>query len=354
MQKLFRTIDTNVNRAYEGLRVLEDMTRFDYNSKSVSEGLRILKDKIRNSIMEHLSDCLLQRDSVNDIIFSASQEHGADRKKSALQLLEENFKRVQEALKSIEETLKVVNRYELSKVYEGYRFTAYNLEKEFYGLYFRTFKKEKLDTDLYCLTAEEYSLGRSNIEVVKAMLSAGIKIIQYREKEKKMLHKYNECVKIRELTYDAGTTFVVNDDLDLAMMVGADGVHIGQDDLPLEKVRELVGEEMIIGVSTHSPQQAQDAISKGADYIGVGPIFSTGTKKDVCDPVGFEYLDYAVKNVNIPFVAIGGIKEHNITEIKARGVKMIAMVTEIVGAENIEKKIERIRKKLSSVDTGSV
>jgi len=244
------------------------------------------------------------------------------------------------------------NRYELSKMYEDYRFSAHNLKKDFCDLCSQAIKSEKLDTDLYCLTAEEYSLGRSNIEVVKAMLSAGIKIIQYREKEKKMLHKYNECVKIRELTYAAGATFIVNDDIDLAMMVEADGVHIGQYDLPIEKVRELVGKEMIIGVSTHSPQQAQDAIAKGADYIGVGPIFSTRTKKDVCAPVGFEYLDYAVKNVNIPFVAIGGIKEHNITEIKARGAKMIAMVTEIVGAENIEKKIESIRNKLSSICTG--
>jgi len=349
VKKFFRIIDANVSRASESLGVLEDMARLCYDSKSVSEGLRVLKDDIRNSIMEHMPDCLSQGALVDDIVFSASQEHDAGRRKSALQLLEENFKMVQEALRSIEETLKVINRYELSKVFEGYRFTAYKLEKEFYGLYFQNLKREKLDTDLYCLTAEEYSLGRSNIEVVKAMLSAGIKIIQYREKEKKMLHKYNECVKIRELTYDAGATFIVNDDVDLAMMVGADGVHIGQDDLPVEKVRELVGEEMIIGVSTHSPRQAQDAISRGADYIGVGPIFSTRTKKDVCAPVGLEYLDYAVKNVNIPFVAIGGIKEHNITEIKARGAKMIAMVTEIVGAENIEKKIESIRKKLSSV-----
>jgi len=301
--------------------------------------------------MEHISDCLTQRDSDSDIGLVKSQELDIDRKESVLQLLETNFRKVQEALRCIEETLKLVNGYRLSKVYESYRFTACNLEKEFYRLYYRTFKMKKLDTDLYCLTAEEYSLGRSNIEVVKAMLSAGIRVIQYREKEKKMLHKYHECVKIREFTYDAGATFIVNDDLDLAMMVGADGVHIGQDDLPIEKVRELAGEEMIIGVSTHSPQQAKDAIAKGADYIGVGPIFSTKTKKDVCDPVGFEYLDYAVKNVSIPFVAIGGIKEHNVAEIKARGAKIIAMVTEIVGAENIEKKIESIRKKLSCVYT---
>lgn len=235
------------------------------------------------------------------------------------------------------------------KAREDISASCYNNNKVPADLSTLNFKRKKLETDLYCLTAEEYSLGRSNIEVVKAMLRGGIKVIQYREKEKKMLQKYKECVKIRELTYDAGTTFIVNDDVDLAMLVGADGVHIGQDDLPVEKVRELVGEKMIIGVSTHSPRQARDAIAKGADYIGVGPIFSTRTKKDVCAPVGFEYLDFAVKNVKIPFVAIGGIKEHNISIIKARGAKMIAMVTEIVGAKDIEKKIESIRNSLSRV-----
>jgi thiamine-phosphate pyrophosphorylase len=200
-----------------------------------------------------------------------------------------------------------------------------------------------LDTDLYCLTAEEHSLGRSNVHVVAEMLEAGIKLIQYREKEKEGLPRYRECLEIRRLTRDAGAIFIVNDYVDLAIMVDADGVHLGQDDYPIEVVRPLVGEDMIIGMSTHSTEQAQDAISRGADYIGVGPLFRTFTKKNVCEPVGFEYLDYAVANISIPFVAIGGIKTHNVAEVRRHGARCVALVTEIVGAPNIRARIAEIR-----------
>lgn len=203
-----------------------------------------------------------------------------------------------------------------------------------------------MDTDLYCITSEEHSKGRSNIEVVNEMIKAGVKVIQYREKEKKLLHKYNECLKIRDMTREAGVTFIVNDHIDLAILVRADGVHIGQEDLPIEKVRELVGEEMIIGVSTHSPEQAEDAVKRGADYIGVGPIYRTYTKKDVCDPVGLDYLRYVVRNISVPHVAIGGIKEHNMQEVLECGAKCLAMVTEIVGTDNIGEKIRAIKEKM--------
>ena len=204
-----------------------------------------------------------------------------------------------------------------------------------------------LEADIYGITAQEYSLGRSNIEVVARMIDSGIKIIQYREKEKKARQKYEECLKIREMTRKAGVTFIINDHVDLALLVEADGVHLGQDDLPPEKVRKLVGEEMIIGLSTHSPDQAESAVRSGVDYIGVGPIFATKTKKDVCDPVGLEYLDYVVRNIGLPFVAIGGIKEHNLTEVSRRGAKCIALVTEIVGAGDIGAKVCAIRAVLS-------
>jgi thiamine-phosphate pyrophosphorylase len=201
-------------------------------------------------------------------------------------------------------------------------------------------------TGLYCLTGEEFSRGRSNIEVVRAMIRSDVKIIQYREKDKTSAQKYRECVTIRELTRQAGVTFIVNDDVALAMLVKADGVHLGQDDLPPEKVRELVGPEMMIGLSTHTREQGQNAVQKGVDYIGVGPIYRTYTKKNVGEPVGLEYLDYVVKNLNIPFVAIGGIKENNLHEVMAGGARCIAMVTEIVGASDIESKITNIQRKL--------
>ncbi len=200
-----------------------------------------------------------------------------------------------------------------------------------------------LDTDLYGITAEQFSLGRNSVDVVGQMLEAGVKLVQYREKEKETGPKYRECREIRRLTREAGAVFIVNDHPDLALMVEADGVHLGQDDYPIEPVRELVGEEMIIGISTHAPAQAEEAIRRGADYIGVGPLFATFTKKGVCKPVGLEYLDFAVQKVSIPFVAIGGIKTHNVGEVRRHGARCISIVTEIVGAPDIRGKIMEIR-----------
>ncbi len=201
------------------------------------------------------------------------------------------------------------------------------------------------ETDLYCITAEIHSKGRDNIEVVKQMIAAGVRIIQYREKEKSMKEKYEQCLRIRELTRHADVFFIVNDHVDLAVLVKADGLHLGQDDLPIKHVREIIGGNMLIGMSTHSPDQATAAVAQGADYIGVGPIFKTYTKKDVCDPVGFEYLEHVVASQPpIPFITIGGIKSHNIEEILNRGAKCTALVTEIVGADNIGKKIAEIRR----------
>lgn len=200
-----------------------------------------------------------------------------------------------------------------------------------------------LKKGIYGITAEEYSRGRGNLEVVREMIAAGIKIIQYREKEKTLREKYDQCLQIREMTREAGVTFIVNDHVDMALLVGADGVHIGQDDLPPEKIRILAGEQFIIGMSTHSPAQARAALSSGVDYIGVGPIYQTKTKKDVCAPVGLGYLEYVVENINIPFVAIGGIKERNIQEVARRGARCIALVTEIVGAADISAKVRALR-----------
>ena len=208
-------------------------------------------------------------------------------------------------------------------------------------------RSKLLKTDLYGITAEKYSRGRTNIEVVEKMIEGGVEIIQYREKKKSMRAKYQQCRKIRKLTARAGVNLIVNDDVDLAQAVGADGVHVGQEDLPVRVIRDLLGSKKIIGLSTHSPKQAQKAAKKPVDYIGVGPIFPTNTKADVCEAVGFEYLEYVVENIDLPFVAIGGIKEDNIKQVQARGADCFALVTEIVEAEDIVKKIADLRAKLN-------
>jgi thiamine-phosphate pyrophosphorylase len=207
--------------------------------------------------------------------------------------------------------------------------------------------KKILNSVLYCLTDSEHSCGRDNIEVVSDMIEAGVKIIQYREKDKSMREKYLQCMKIRELTKKAGVTFIVNDHVDLAVITGADGVHIGQGDMPVFEVRKLLGHNKIIGLSTHSPEQVKQAEKDGVDYIGAGPVFETKTKKDVCEPVGLGYIDYVSKNTELPFVAIGGIKEHNVNDVIRHGAKCIAMVTEITGADNIVNKIKSINRTIT-------
>ncbi len=132
-----------------------------------------------------------------------------------------------------------------------------------------------------------------------------------------------ECEKIRKITADAHVPFIINDFLDIAMITGADGVHMGQTDLPMPAVKQLAP-HLLAGCSTHSPAQAVQAKADGADYIGVGPLFATRTKEDVCDPVGLDYLEHVATHVDIPFVAIGGIKRHNLAQVVSRGQNRVS------------------------------
>ncbi len=214
----------------------------------------------------------------------------------------------------------------------------------------RCLRKKQLPEGIYGVLGEKFSLGRSNVEVAAMMVDAGIDILQYREKvqDKSCRQMLEECEQIRKITADARVPFIVNDHLGIAMMVGADGIHQGQDDLPVKKIRKIVP-RMMIGCSTHSPDQAKKALADGADYIGVGPVFTTRTKQDVCDAVGLGYLEYVAKTHDIPFVAIGGIKRHNLGEVLARGARTVCLVTEIISARNIADRITEIRKIMASV-----
>lgn len=340
MNDLYRILDANINRASEGIRVIEDISRFIFNDEVFTGKLKELRHKTRK-IIEYLDDSMIKsRDAVNDTGKIISRNTTLDRKSSEKQIMVSNFKRVQEAFRSIEEMLKPLDN-EMSKKYEILRFETYDLEKRCLNIL-----AKQLPEGIYCITSEKHSNGRSNIEVVRQMIDAGIKIIQYREKAKIPKEMLSECKEIRKLTKNSGTCFIVNDHVDIALAVDADGVHIGQDDLPFTDIRKIA-KDMIIGVSTHSPEQALKACQEGADYIGVGPIFHTDTKEDVCAPVGLGYLEWVTENINIPFVAIGGIKKHNIHEVVKRGAKLIALVTEIVSAADIPVTIKDIQDLIS-------
>jgi thiamine-phosphate pyrophosphorylase len=207
--------------------------------------------------------------------------------------------------------------------------------------------KKQMPKGLYAITAENFSNGKDNISVVKEMLDAGIKILQYRDKYKTKLEKFKQCEVIRRLTLDYNVFFIVNDDVDIALSLQSEGIHLGQEDLPLANVRKIVGPEITIGVSTHLPKQALLAVEHGADYIGVGPIYKTFTKDNVVNPVGLEYLDFCAKNIKIPKVAIGGIKFSNLLEICRYNPENICMITEITTSENIGFTVKKAKKAIN-------
>lgn len=199
---------------------------------------------------------------------------------------------------------------------------------------------------IYGITGDNFSNGRSNYFCVEEMIKGGIKIVQYRAKTKDTREKVKEAREIRELCRKNGVIFIVNDNVDIALLVDADGVHIGQEDMHPDDVRKLIGDNKIIGLSTHSEKQGMEAYKNpNVDYIGVGPIFPTTTKDTT--PVGLGYLEYAVKNLDLPFIAIGGIKAHNIDAIIAKGAQRVCLVSEIVGADSISDMARNLQEKFN-------
>ena len=303
---VYRIIDANINRACEGVRVLEDYFRFVKNDRALSSQLRKVRHELRQLYCP--DELIKHRDSANDVGRITSMQAGDDHRIDSRDLLSANFKRAQEAIRVVEENLKLVDEYPLSKEYEKLRFSMYQLEKAALR------KWDYSSWDIYAITCEKYCDGKDNIEVVQELLENGIKVLQYREKEKSKREKLLQCQKIRTLTKEYGCTFIVNDDLDIALLCEADGVHLGQTDLPIKEARKI-SQDLIIGVSTHNPEQAQKALSDGADYIGVGPMFPTSTKTDLEPSESVDYLQYTCENIPLPKVAIGGIDTGNIDKL---------------------------------------
>lgn len=192
------------------------------------------------------------------------------------------------------------------------------------------------DFQLYVITGEQFYPNRHYMDVIEEAIQGGADIIQLREKKKSKKEMLDMAKNIRALTSKYNVLFIVNDHLDIALAVDADGLHLGQDDLPLQEARRLLGPDKIIGVSTHALSEALEAEQNGADYIGVGPVYATNTKEDVVDPVGLQYVQEVSQNVSIPFVAIGGIKEHNVRDVLQAGAKRVCVVSAIVGAEDVQ------------------
>lgn len=201
---------------------------------------------------------------------------------------------------------------------------------------------DKKDLLLYAVTDRSWLNGRALKEVVKESLDGGVTFVQIREKHLDQEHFLEEARELKELCKEYHVPFVINDNVDIAIMMDADGVHVGQSDMEAGDVRAKLGPDKIVGVSAQTVEQAVLAEKRGADYLGVGAVFSTGTKLDA-DDVSYETLKAICETVSIPVVAIGGITKDNLMELKGSGIDGIAVVSAIFAQENIEEATKELR-----------
>jgi len=338
-REILRILDANLNRASEGLRVIEDGVRFILNERDLTRQIR----EIRHSLMRKIGEI----PGVDWARLIASREVGRDvgkdlgekERENFQDLIRANFRRVEEAQRSLEEFGKLFSPA-LGQSFKELRFKTYSLEKKV-----RMKLRKRIDLSLYVIADTRFIRKESFEENIEKVISSGATVIQLREKNLPPPSFLKIALKMRKLIRPP-ILFIVNDRVDIAMACRADGVHLGQEDFPVPAARRVMGEEMIIGVSTHSLEEARRAERKGADYVAIGPVFPTSTKLDSHPPVGTGIIGEIKKELSIPVVAIGGIMAENIEEVLKMGADGIAVVSAIFGQEDVEGATRRLSEKI--------
>jgi len=346
-----RIIDANINRASEGVRLLEDVARFILNDAGLSQQFKAIRHDLAEETKLLGLKLLSQRDSGHDVghphpIPLPSRERGMDMEASSQQdlpgVITANAKRVEESLRVIEELAKLPEITPMldSGKFEQLRFTLYTSEQRLTSRILRQDKVKQL-AGLYVILDRQALAGRDELEIAEQVIQGGAKVIQLRDKQSNKGELLPVAQKLNALCGKSGILFIINDYLDLALAVGADGLHIGQRDLPLPIIRRELPIDKIVGCSATTLPQAIKAQNEGADYIAVGSIFPTTTKKDAT-VVGVSRLKQIRQAVSSPLVAIGGINEDNIGEVMAAGADSVAVISAILGKEDVKGAVRRL------------
>jgi len=317
---LYRILDANLDRSREGLRIIEEWCRFGLDNATLTEECKALRQELA---VWHSSALRAERDTPGDAGTELTHPGEAQRT-SIQQVLQANLCRVQEALRVLEEYGKVY-RPEMATACKQMRYRVYTLESQL----IRHEQRQKLkDARLYLVTSPSEKI----LATVEAALQGGLTLVQHRDKDADDEVRLAIARQLCELCHRYSALFIVNDRVDIALAVGADGVHLGQQDLPLPLARQLLGAQRLIGRSTKNPDEMQQAIAEGADYIGVGPVYETPTKAGRA-AAGLEYVRYAAAHATIPWFAIGGIDQNNVSEVLAAGAKQVAVVRAIMQSD---------------------
>lgn len=340
---IFRIIDANFNRAREAARLMEEYCRFALNSSELAARAKKLRHQICDAVGKLDTNMLIAgRDIQTDVGRGMTVQGQLDRKN-----LRDSFtaaaKRITEALRVLAETTKTLQPA-VAQVFEQLRFDAYGIEKD---TLVQSSAAEKFSSvRLYVIL--NAAVGRSDSQILDlagACVAGGADCIQLRAKGISDRRTYELAGQIVKVCKEAGVVSIVNDRVDIAASVGADGVHLGWDDLPLEEARQMQLTPMIFGLSTHSIDELKAVIAQRPDYVSLGPVFATGTKPDLA-PAGLKYLTEATQilgDTGIGHVAIGGITVANVGEVLKAGAKNVAVCSAVSQADDPEEMCRKLK-----------
>ncbi|MDA0808799.1 MAG: thiamine phosphate synthase [Planctomycetota bacterium] len=348
---ILRILDASANRAREGLRVVEDFVRFSLDDAHLSELLKKARHQLRSVLQDFdqqsLIDCRNTRADVGTRITTSAEMIRSD----LLSVVKASLKRVQEATRTLEEYSKVLP---VSEGKPAQQIAAQKLEQLRYELY--SIEKAVLTTvdsrqrfgsrNVYLLLSSDQCVG--DVEHVLAeAIAGGVRIVQIREKSLPDRELLAFARRVRNITRESGTLLIMNDRPDLAVLCEADGVHVGQEELSVRDVRRIVGPNCLIGVSTHSIEQARNAVLDGASCIGVGPVFPSGTKS-FDRFAGLEFVREVAAEIQLPWFPIGGIDLSNVDAVVEAGASRVAVSGAVCRSENPRHAAEQLVARLSS------
>ncbi|MGG6295492.1 thiamine phosphate synthase [Leptolyngbya sp. AN02str] len=318
---IYRILDANLDRAREGLRIVEEWCRFGADDVALTAECKAMRQELAQW---HSAELRAARNTPGDV--GTGMTHPDEEQRTSVDdVLLVNLCRVQEALRVLEEYGKLY-WLEMATACKQLRYRVYTLESKLLKPNHSALERLKR-SPLYLVTSPSDRL----FETVEAALQGGLTLVQYRDKNRNDDERFPLAEKLKQLCHQYKALFIVNDRVDLAIAVDADGVHLGQQDMPIAVARRLIGTHKLIGRSTHCPDDLHRAIAEGADYIGVGPVYETPTKAGRA-AAGLDYVRYAAQHATLPWYAIGGIHPDNLSDVLAAGATHVAVVRAIMAA----------------------
>ncbi|NOT00475.1 MAG: thiamine phosphate synthase [Phycisphaerales bacterium] len=338
-----RILDANANRAREGLRVLEDFARFHLNDAELSGRIKTARHDLADAVGPEWRDlCIRARDTQGDIGRAIATRTEYVRQTPA-DVARAAGKRVAEALRALEEYAKTADAGR-ARSFERLRYRCYEMEQ---GVAIRIDAAKRFACVRLYVLLTEASCVKPWHRTAEEAIAGGADAIQLREKSLPDGELLARARRLSDLCRSRGVTFLVNDRPDIARLSGADGVHVGQDDLGVPDARRMVGPDGIVGISTHSIEQARAAMRASPDYIAVGPMFASPTKPQAIIP-GPELIARVRAETSLPIVAIGGIDAGNVSSVIRSGATAVCICAAIIGRNDVERAAGELKHAIDS------